>query len=260
MKELLRCRMNGQDLADAAPGLHLLDIAENAPERQLTAADPAVGQGQRLLRLRRTQLTVTLTVALAERRFDRRADLLDRLRAWAADGWLEISPRPAQRLNCVLTEAPGLESAWQWAQPVTLTYAALNPPCWQALREAVTRTGPGLLCTARHCPGGTAGPVPLNFRLRNEGPGILTRADVSCRETGTRFSLRGLSLHAGETLAADHTPEGLLTLTAGTGSALHTRTADSADELLLLPGRSNTLTVEADAPVSAEFRSRGWFL
>jgi hypothetical protein len=58
---------------------------------------------------------------------------------------------------------------------------------------------------------------------------------------GKRFALENLALHANETLAIEHTAEGLLRIgiysaTGAWRSALGCRTAESSDDLTVNPG------------------------
>lgn len=83
---------------------------------------------------------------------------------------------------------------------------------------------------------------------------------VTIAVNGRKFAFAGLGMAAGQELTVSHNQDGLLFICKDGVSILGKRTADSADELILLPQKSNEITFTADAPCTAVFTSRGRYV
>lgn len=81
---------------------------------------------------------------------------------------------------------------------------------------------------------------------------------------GTRMAFEGLNMAAGESLSATYTEDGLLALgirgaDGAVRSAMMARTADSDDDVTLMPG-ANEIAMRADGAVRITARARGRWL
>ena len=85
--------------------------------------------------------------------------------------------------------------------------------------------------------------------------GTVNALTVTAGNSSMTFAALGLT--AGGTLTIGHDESGFLTLKIGDASVLSKRTAGSADELLVAPGKLNAVSFSADATCTALFASYG---
>ena len=96
------CALNGASLSWLDERICVLDVQEDAPRLRLPAFPLPLG-GQFLSPVRES-LSVRVTFAIHEEDPARRWSLLERVRAWAADGGLlTLDARPDQQLTVVCT-------------------------------------------------------------------------------------------------------------------------------------------------------------
>ena len=74
------------------------------------------------------------------------------------------------------------------------------------------------------------------------------------------MAFSGLSLGAGKTLKIYYDENWILRAEVDGASVLAKRTADSADDLILPPGKATTVTIEASHAVSVTLKARGLWL
>ncbi|MBR4082537.1 MAG: hypothetical protein IKK21_12200 [Clostridia bacterium] len=245
------CWMDGQGLHDIDPAILVLDVTESAPETEVRAAAPA----------RRLSLTVTVTFLLRERSPVRRAAVMEKIAAWTAGSRLTVSYRPEQQLRCQCTSLPAAVSALKWHAPLTVAFTAFDCPYWETRQAAAAwitpavATGEATLLSAGYAP------APAEALVINQSGQTVNTLRLDCGDTFLAFS--GLGLASGERLLITHDDHHRLQLTIlgeGSRSVMDKRTAQSHDELIALPRRSNRVAVTADQPVTAKFTARGRFL
>ena len=251
----LDCRMNGQALGAVDERVQVLDVEEEPQVRLVSCADAGRG-GLRFLRRERESLTVHIRLCVRERDVVRRTQVLDKIAAWCGDGILTANHRPGQRLHCVCVQCGGA-SALRWTEETEILFKAYGRPWWESETPAVVRLNAGqkkTLCTPGHGEEALA-----EAELRNAGEEMVNEAVIRCGDTWMRFEQLGLA--KGERLVMRHDREGLLQLRVmggnGERSAMDKRTAQSTDELLVVPGKGVTVTLEADGQAEGVIRTWG---
>lgn len=248
------CALNGQGLQDIDPTIIVTDIQESAPLPAFSTAANARRDGTRILRTRRQSLSVRITFEIHEYDPARRKPVAVRACDWAREGFLTIGDRPGQRLYAVCDSLPVIPSALRWTDRLTVGFTAFALPYWQDVSPTQAAFH-GTAGKAVLIPGGTA-PCLLEAEIEAEGPVNALTVAVN----GGMFRFTGLGMQTGEKLEIgyeDKTQRQFMKI--GSRSALVCRTADSADDLTLLPRTRNEIAVTADGPVNARFFGRGLY-
>lgn len=251
MREMLACALNGQEFLALDPRLYIQDIEEQARTRVETAA--LAGGGQRALGgCRREGLTVTLRFMVKERDRAARQRVIDRVNAWAGEGWLTCSTRPEQRLYVLCTQPAG-SAARKWSEDLQVVFAAYDRACWQE-RYPVSVTMSGQAGEAELRPMGSQ-PCCLEAEITNVSGGTVNRALLAAQ--GQKVEFAGLSLAAGKKLSISYDAHHLLCAAVDGEGRLACRTADSDDDVRLTPGQSNAVRFEADGACDVTLYARG---
>ena len=247
--------LGGKRLTDACSVARIVDVTEDAPKESPVTAALGVRDGSRLLRVRRERLTVEVTLALMEQDKARRALFYEQLCAWAAPGWLAISDRPGRRLHVDEARVPALGSVRDWTDEIKVSLTAYAVPYWDgsfpAMASITTAATSG---NAALFPRGTATSCPVTAKIKAVG-GTVNALTVTTGDTSMTFASLGLA--AGSTLTIDHADDGTLRMKIGSTSVMSKRTAASADDLLLVPGKSGAVGFTANATCTAVFETRG---
>lgn len=246
-----RVWMNGQALDEMDGSICITDIREKTPKMQAETCDRADGMGTRLLRMARQSLSVTVRFSVREYDTAKRREVLNQVRAWAKEGYLQTSDRPGLRLYVVCEKLPNADSALRWTDDVEMTLTAYDCPWWEE-ESPVQATYSGSAGSATLANAGTADSV-LDADITCYG--VVDSMRIS---TGGRaFALQGLGMLHGDKVLIGHDERGILSIRNGSGESLMAkRTAESADELVLSPG-DNEITFTADASCTAVFSTRG---
>ena len=250
------CALNGQGLEDIDPAIIITDIRESAPATRAVTGETAGRDGLRLARLKRESLSVSVDFEVREYDPARRKAIAEAVRAWAREGWLTVGDRPEQRLWVVCDRLPTVTSSLRWTDRLTVGFTAWALPYWQAAHPA-TAVWAGVSGSAALTPAGTA-PCRLELEVTATA-GPVDALTLSANGRTMRFE--GLGLQRGQTFALGYDEAGRRQrITAAGASALGRRTADSADDLPLLPGPANMIALAADNPVSATLKGRGLWM
>ena len=247
----LHCALNGEGFHALDPRLYIQDIQEQVRMAVETAKRPA--WGSTLLNApARDSLSVTVRFMVKECDRAKRQGVIGRVNAWAKEGWLTLSTRPEQRLYAVCTQPAGSE-AFKRSADMELTFTAYDGACWQAVYP-VSVTGSGKDLQLSIIPRGTR-PCRLEARIANTSEGTVNSLRLAAN--GKTMSFSGLGLQSGQTLEIRYDHRRLLGAFIGSTGKLACRTADSADDIPLLPGKGNTVTFSADRACGVTLYARG---
>lgn len=243
--------LDGQGLHEIDPRIIITDVCENPPAMLLATAARAQGDGMRLLRRTRQSASVTVRFLIREYAAAQRKALLQKVSAWAQGTTLAIGDRPGQHLHVSADALPTVTSMLKWTEELSVTLTAYALPYWQSdAPAALTTAASGSLMVEGTAPYAQADATLLTGGLANTT--VLT-----VQVDDTTITLEGLSLPPGSEVTFTHDEQGRLHIACGGASLLAFRTAASADDLLAVPGRSNTVSCHADQPVTAAFSIKG---
>ncbi|MGN0970885.1 MAG: hypothetical protein ACI4OY_02945 [Aristaeellaceae bacterium] len=249
--------MDNLPLSAVDPAIYVTDVQETPASYDTTTLQRAKGDGLRVLRRLRESLQVRVTFMVRETDVGRRRDIVQRVSAWAMGGkYLAIGDRLGQRLRVMCETLPGITSALKWTQELTMVFTAYAMPYWEAetpIRASFTGTwGTSVIRNT-----GTA-PCFLEAEISNTSGETLT--GVAMEADGHAMGFSGLSLGAGKTLKLFYDDNWLLRAEVDGASVLNRRTSDSADDLMLPPGKATTVTISAEKAVSVTLKARGLWL
>ena len=249
--------MDNLPLSAVDPAIYVTDVQETQPAYDTTAMARARGDGARVTRRVRDSLQVRVYFAVRETDVGRRRDIIQRAAAWAMGGrYLSLGDRPGQRLRVVCDTLPSVTSALRWTQDLIMVFTAYAMPYWEAdtpIRASFT--GKSGTATIRHA--GTA-PCFLEAEISNTSGSTLT--SLSLTADGQKMAFSGLALGTGKTMKIYYDENWILRAEVDGASVLNRRTADSADDLMLPPGKATTVTIAADKAVSVTLKARGLWL
>ena len=249
--------MDNLPLDAVDPAIYVTDVQETPVSYDATTLQRAKGDGLRVLRRLRDSKQVRVSFMVRETDVDRRRDMIQRAAAWAMGGrYLSLGDRPGQRLRVVCDTLPSVTSALRWTQDLIMVFTAYAMPYWEAdtpIRASFT----GKSGTAAIRQAGTA-TCFLEADIANTSGATLT--SLSLTAGGQKMAFSGLALGAGKTLKIYYDENWILRAEVDGASVLAQRTEDSADDLILPPGRSTTVTIEASHAVSVTLKARGLWL
>ncbi len=248
--------LNGQSLNSVYEAVYIIDVQENAPKLRVEAGDNAKYDGLRFLGRAVQTRTVTVIFAVRERNMARRAEIIDAVLDWVADGTLQVNYRPNQQLRVKYTDMPAGGSALQWADAVSVGFTAYDP-YWEAVEPttASLSTSGGTAKKTTLQPVGTADTTFLEFDIKNAGAGTMNTATISVN--GRSFSFTSLGLAVGQTLSVAYDQDGYLLIRIGNASAMNKRTGTSDDDLILYQRKPNEVTVTTGAASSVTLKATG---
>ena len=251
MREDLRCALDGVEMGSLDARLYVEDIEERVKTAVETGGRPGWGRTA-MGRPERESLTVTVRFMVKEADPARRRAVIDRVNGWAKPGWLTIGARPEQRLY-VSCAAPADSATLRWSEGLQVAFTAYDGACWQDRYPATARLN-GTAGSACIAPRGTRECL-LDAEIENVSGGVVNAVSLSVN--GRTMAFAGLGLAAGQKLTIDHDPRRLLRATADGAGRLACRTAESADDLTLIPAARNTVYFTADGACGVTLRARG---
>ena len=265
---------SGAKFSDIAPEVILIDIIEEAANKNLQTAAFAGGHGQIVYGNTRDSLAVRLVYVIRTQDPARRAEDQGLVQAWAKKvKKLAISTRPNVVLRGQFYNISAQMSALQWTQELQLVFTAYEVPFWKDERLWISKflsrgenTKISCLCTADT--------VPVSALITNDGTDMLT--EVILNVGHTKLHLQGLQLDPAPDSSDGIVEQDSLEIksetghdftirTLGTGgssgeSYLHTRTPDSSDVLLAETNEENPVYFWADQPSTCWMMCYRWWL
>ena len=236
-----RVALNDVQLDELDERILVLGVNDNAGKETLNAVSRFGGFGQRITTRHRDTLDITVSFGLRIKAGDMqaRSELFETVTAWAmTGGWLTVNYKPNRRIHVTCASLPSAGDLADWTSEFSITFRAYGVPYWQQVKPTQVKINSARTATrTMEIPGNAPTVLDLTF-LNLSGMEI---ASFVFTAGGKGFTLNNLGLKANETLAIDHTAEGLLRIgiynTSGTRrSVLGCRTAASSDDLTVKPG------------------------
>lgn len=255
MRTRYEAELDGVLLSSLSPGIIVTDISEAAPQVRAVTAQPASGDGQRLLRAARTSLQVTISFEIHERDVRRRSTVCELVQRWATGKILRLGYRPEQFLRVRVLAQPTIASALCWTQPLKVAFIAETIPFWQDWEATRVRVPGGEVFA---CVPGTAQTTLCAARVQNTGDAPISQVTLAAGDSRMTFS--GLALPAGGALCVGYEDGRTLFARIGETGVLACRTPESDDDLLVPCARRVRFLAQGDGALEAEFSLRGLYL
>lgn len=252
MRTRISAALNGEELHSLDSAIVMQGVDEGAASWNISTGGRAGNVGQHVNRIEKRYRDVIVNFAIAEMRdMIRRADILQRVCAWAAGGGdLTISYRDRQKLRVVCASLPAVKSLDQWAETYSITFRAYEVPFWVSMDATTATISAGTSGSASMRLKESAG-GKLCFEASNGSGGTVDSVSVGANGKSIIFS--GLGLGNGEVLVGDYDGKDIQRLRIRSGgsyrSVLNKRTTGSDDDILLKCG-ANTISVSSGAALS----------
>lgn len=256
-----RVSLDGVQLDEVDERIVVQGVESGAGKDNLTTLARAV-DGMRYAGRRRDSLDITVKFAVLLRKpqMAERAEVLEKVNAWAMNGGiLRVGHKEGRRIRVILAQAPGEGDPWAYDTVYSITFRAVGIPYWEedtAVQgtSAEAASGSTVLQVA-----GSARTV-ADVTLENRSGAVINTASVTAGSCSMSFT--GLAMAGGESLVIDHDSQGLIRIrirsaTGSWRSILGKRTPSSADDLFLDPGsRTVSFTAQRACRMTAGCRGR----
>lgn len=251
MQQRYEVRLNGINLTDLSDDLMITDVNQPDPEQTLRSTARGYADGSYFQGVTRDSLTVEVTFALWKYDVANRQRLYSRVAEWAKAGYLTLNDRHGQRLYVDYVQVKGLGSVKGWTNTVSVTLYAFSRPWWeQESPAAISKESTGNASLSLYVPGDAPS---CNAEVEIKAKAAISTVILSANGKSLTFS--NLGLKSGQTFLLSHTDTGLLTAAASGASVLAKRTGD--DDLILYPGKENSIQIQTGAACTATARTRG---
>ena len=261
----LDCSVNGVSLTGLDSSIFVEDISEEISVMADTSRRPV--SGLRVLGIGRDTLTVKITVYIKSGRIagprpdpytEERYTVLQKILAWAADGYLTVSYRNNQRLYAYCTKPPSFSILTPQTR-IELAFTAYDDAVWESTLYT-EETGTAVIddevadLTVSLTPTGTENPY---LEAEIVCPSGTTYVKITVG--GQFILLSSLVIESETTITIGRDEHHRITISDGTHSLLGYRSAESADDLILTAGAANAISFESDAACSVTFKTRGLY-
>ena len=253
MKYMMRCAVNGIDLYSISDRIYIQEIEEKPALKVETMARPFYGMIDEGF-MAHDQMAVKITFMIKE--YDRifRADILEKICAWATMGYLTVNTRPNRRMYVRCTELPTMKT-FAWHEDMSIVFTAYGEACWEdetPLTKTITATTEAVLEDFN-----VRGTLPcfLEAEIVNASGGTLS--EIVLTANGETISLTGLSVPDTGKVELRYDERHYQVITANGVSILAYRSG--ADDLILNPGHNNQISCVTDAACNVTFMARGMY-
>ena len=249
MSSRYRVWLDAMPLHAIDPDIIVTDIMEAQAETNTHTAPRANGHGMIVTKRTRESLSLSVHFVIWERDTLRRKDVLRKIIAWAKNGkYLSISDRPGQRLRVELDSIPVIDSSLHWTQSLAITFVAYASPFWEDEEPAQVRvSSEENTSTFTIMPAGDGDECTMDVVFSDAGMPVTIKTPLSSITFGASGN--------GE-LVIKH-DNGIFSATVDGISVLSSRTPESSDNLLLIPGQANEVTITTNGAHWCEAETRG---
>lgn len=249
--------LSGISLRDIDPRIVIDSIDDNAPEQKSNVSYMGYTHGGKLIKTVRQALSIDIAIGIKETDLHERDAVYQSIRKWGRyAGYLATSRREGQRLY--VEEMKIKTSGKKWTEIATLTLTAYAKPFWEETGTRSVSIAQATSGSATLSAPGNADECTVDAEITAKG-GTLNTLSVTVGDTTMSFTTLGIAVNSKLTIA--HTDDGTLTIKKGDTilmtSVMSKRSATSADELIAIPGASNTVSFSANVACIAKFSSRG---
>lgn len=243
--------MDGVALSSIGPFM-IKQVSETAPTMSVQSGERPGRYGQIITSRKRQSLKLTMEVVILELHdLARRAALVEQLAAWAAGSVLELSNHRGRRLHVVCTGVPTVGNARDYNAAIRTEWTAFAVPYWEDVTANVTSLN-GKSANGTLLIDGTE-QAPVDVTVEATG-GKLTSVAVTVG--GNKIELKSLNVAKGSTITISRDDRDDLIIRSGTEGLLSHRTAESADDLMVRPGRTS-VEYTANTACRVMFSARG---
>lgn len=243
--------LNGKPLSAVSADILIMDIAYPPASISFSTYKGAKRHGNRVYREYVDHRDVVITFAIRAYGIQDRQAVCNAVQRWAKGGGvLQTNDHEGQRLRCVLSNPPTIQSALKWTDPISMTFTAYSLPFWEEITPATLSLSGTSASGFFYVPGSVDG---ANFEVDAVPSGALTALNLTAN--GKTLSLTGLSVASGTKVSIAYDDDMIMSIKAGNTSILNKRTG--ADDLPVKSGESNSVSFSANVSCAVTFKGRG---
>lgn len=261
-----RIALNGIQLDELDERINIKAIEEGAGKESIGAVSLFGGAGQRITNRHRDTLDVMVkfSMLIGDEEMTERSSLLEKIKAWAAGGgYLTINYKPNRRLHVTCAQAPGAGDQYEWTTVYTITFRAYALPYWEEENAISSATG---VVASGSVTMQVNGSAETDAEVILENRSGMTINTVNITAAGKQMHFGSLNLGGSESLVITHEivdEQRVLSIYIKSGnsrrSAMAKRTADSVDDLYIMPG-ARVISFSADRACKMTVNVRGRFV
>ena len=240
--------LNGVPLNEVHSSI-ILSKVDELPIQMDRSMSSRSGDGQDITRSVRKYLAVRVSFQIAIRKNDitTRYAVLDAVRKWAMNGGeLTVNYRSGKHLSVVCETQPAVGYIRDWVNTYVIEFRAYGVPYWEA--DSANTIAANAISSELELENVGTSATPLSFTLLNNSANTINAVHITANGYDMVFS--SLGMVTGETLrvsyVAGRQTVDIIGVDGDTRGAYGKRTAESADDVWLLPG-INTVEVSSSA-------------
>lgn len=266
MRSQVSVSLNGVALTDVDERILLQRVDEAAPSVSQNTVGLANGIGQIVTSTERQYMDISIGFAIGiPRDLTRRAEILDKVTAWAANGGLlEVSYRPGKQLRVMMVQQLAVGYIREWTEEYTLVLRAFIP-FWEDVTPHVVPSNrfKDHVIEIKKITWTAETPLDVSALSIADPGNVMTMVRITIGTQVLEYS--GFEMLTGDTLRIWHNDAGLLMadITHAADGSIESiyglRTAASADDLLL-PVAPCGVRVESDRLCNWTLSIRGRYL
>ena len=179
--------------------------------------------------------------------------VFQKVRGWATQGWFTMNTRPGQQLYVFCTKPPAFET-FDLTARMEIEFSAYGEAYWQDITPVhVKVTSAVSSASASITPSGTQD----CFLEAEIAPSSGTLTSVTITVGSQTLALSGLSVTKTAPLKIYYDELHILHIESGSSSLLSKRSAESADDIILVHGQSNTVSLTFSRACTYTIKARG---
>lgn len=252
MRTDITCALNGPGLADLDSRIYVEDITEDVSNDMETMQRAPYG----LFPMNspgRGSITIKVKFMIKERNRTERMTVFQKVRGWATQGWFTMNTRPGQQLYVFCTKPPSFET-FDLTARMEIEFSAYGEAFWQDITPVQVKvTSAVSSASASITPSGTQD----CFLEAEIAPSSGTLTSVTITVGSQTLALSGLSVTKTAPLKIYYDELHILHIESGSSSLLSKRSAESADDIILVHGQSNTVSLTFSRACTYTIKARG---
>lgn len=251
MRTDITCALNGVSLHELDSRIYVEEIKEDPNDTMETVSRAGYGIFP-LTSPERDSLVIKVTGYVKERDRTAREAVYQKILGWCTKGWFTKNTRPGQRIYVYCTKPPGTET-YKSAR-LEIEFTAYGEAYWQDITPVQVKvTSAVSSASASITPGGTQD----CFLEAEIAPSSGTLTSVTITVGSQTLALSGLSVTKTAPLKIYYDELHILHIESGSSSLLSKRSAESADDIILVHGQSNTVSLTFSRACTYTIKARG---
>lgn len=252
MRHELTCSLNDIGVQDLNDRIYVEDIKEEPKVSMETAKRPGYGLFP-MTKPKRDELTIKVTLYVKDRNRLRRQDIFDKVMGWCGDGWFRRNTRPDQRIYVYCTKYPSTET-FSLTGRLEIEFTAYGEAFWQDIAPMTVASSSAVSSATHEIIPKCTQDCFLEAEI-SPSSGILDTVIIYVGSQTLR--LLGMSVTAASPLKIYYDEMHILRIMSGTTSLLSNRSEESADDIILTAGKTNTVSMIFNTACSYTLSVRG---